>query len=335
MAHQVETMAFAHETPWHGLGVNVAETVTIEEMQVAAGLNWEVHKRPLRVSLGDNKDDTPFWGNAADVKDSFALMRSTDHKVFDIVGSRWQVPQPAAILKFFKEFVEAGNATLETAGSLRGGKVIWALADLKKNFKLGGSKDVIKNYLLLASPYEQGKATIARLTPTRVVCANTMAMAMSGTAQLEKRWSHATEFDPEAAAESLELVRDNVSEFERNAKLLKKLNLTDKEVMNILAPVYQPKGVTIDEEELAYPAAAAKLIELPELITPTLEKVLVAYKEAPGADPGNGWGCLQAATFYADHVARRDADSRLSSAWMGKEARRKTAVFNKLVEMAQ
>lgn len=323
MSHQVETMAFAHQTPWHGLGVNVAETVTVEEMQVAAGLNWNVELAPLTAHVGDK--DVP-------VKDNFALVRSTDHAVFDVVGSRWNVPQPADILGFFKGFVEAGGATLETAGSLKGGKVIWALADLKSNFTLKGTKDKIKNYLLLASPYQQGKATIARVTPTRVVCANTMAMAMSGTASLEKRWTHSTEFDPEAAAESLELVRDNAFELNKNFNLLKSLRMTDKEVMSILAPVYQPNGAGDVKE---YPEAAAKLFELPELITPTLEKVLVSYKDAPGADIGTGWGVLNAASFYASHVARRDADGRLSSAWMGKEATRTNRVMDKLLEMAQ
>lgn len=335
MVHAVETMAFAHEVPWHGLGVNVAETVTIEEMQVAAGLNWEVHKRPLKVSIADAKvkgtDDefVPRWDSAVDVPDQFALVRDTDHRVYDVVGSRWNPAQPKQVLEFFRGFVEAGGATLETAGSLHGGRVIWALADLKSSYRVGGSKDVVKNYLLLADSYQQGKSRIARLTPTRVVCANTMAMALSGTAQLEKRWSHAIEFDPEKAAESLGLVRDNAEQIAKDFNAIKKLKMNDLDVMTVLAPVYQDAP-----EDEAYPTFAQKLLKDSDLVAPVLEKVMIAYKDAPGADPGTGWGVLNAATYYADHVARRDQNGRLSSAWMGKEARRKEKVFATLRDMA-
>lgn len=324
MAHQIETMAYAHETPWHGLGARVADCITVDEMRGAAGLNWSVERRPLMAERSEKRGfDIP-------VPDHFALVRSSDARVLDVVGAKYQIHQPADVMEFFRDFCSAGGATLETAGSLRSGRVIWCLADLRQSFRMAGG-DEVRGYLLLAAPYRSGEATVARLTATRVVCANTLAMAMSGTAALERRWSHALEFDPVAAGESLGLVRDNFGEFERNVRLLKKLRLTDAEAMRILAPAYQPGGC---EGVEGYPEAADALTAREELRNPTLTKVLEAYRSAPGAEPGTGWGALNAATYYADHVARRDRDARLTSAWLGTEARRKTAVFRSLLELA-
>ena len=47
MAHMVETMAYAGEVPWHGLGVQVEENLTPQEMLEVAGLNWQVEKQQL------------------------------------------------------------------------------------------------------------------------------------------------------------------------------------------------------------------------------------------------------------------------------------------------
>lgn len=326
MSHEVETMAFAHETPWHGLGTRVADTITIPEMLRAAQLDWTVEKWPLRAV-----DPAERSVISVEMPSDFALVRSSDRKPLGVAGSRYQVAQNADVLAFFKDFVEKGGATLETAGSLKGGRLVWGLANIGKGFTLKGG-DAVKGYLLLASPHECGKAIVARVTPVRVVCANTMAMAMSGTAVIERRFSHSVAFDPAAAAEAMELVRDNLTEFERNAKLLGRLRLTDAEVIGILAPVYQPRGA---EGHPDYPKAAAIIAGDVAFANPTLTKVLQAYKSAPGAVPGTGWGVLNGATYYADHVARgENQDGRLASTWLGREARRKSAVLDSLMALA-
>lgn len=330
MSHEVETMAFAHEVPWHGLGTNVPERVTIPEMLSAAQLDWTVDRRSIGVYDFEPTGDK-HHASAQLIKGHYALTRSSDNKVLDIVGSRYQPAQNADVLAFFREFCERGGATLETAGSLKGGRLVWCLANIGKGFTLKGG-DAVKGYLLLASPHECGRAIVARVTPVRVVCANTMAMAMSGSAVVEKRFSHSTAFDPVAAAEAMELVRDNMTEFERNAKLLSRLRLTEAEVVKILAPVYQPDGCEGAKE---YPAAADMIASNVEFASPTLTKVLGAYKSAPGAQVGTGWGVLNGATYYADHVARgENRDSRLASTWLGREARRKSAVLDSLMALA-
>src|SRR5690242_4018322 len=111
MSHEVETMAWANQVPWHGLGVEVPADVTVDEMLVKAGLNWEVERIPIMTA-----DD------GATIPDQYAIRRATDKRVYDVVSDRWRPVQNREILEFFREWTAAGDATIETAGSLRGGK---------------------------------------------------------------------------------------------------------------------------------------------------------------------------------------------------------------------
>lgn len=314
MSHEIETMAWAHEVPWHGLGHQVAGNLSPAEMLTAAELDWTVSLRELQTTDGIKVDG------------SYALVRDKDNRVFDVVGNRWNPVQNADAFQFFNKICEAGGATMETAGSLFGGRMVWGLARLGQDFKLPGN-DVVRGYLLFASPHQHGKATLARVTNIRVVCANTMAIALSGQAQWERRFSHVKEFDPALAAETVGIAKAQVGEFEKNVRMLKKLKITTDAAIRILAPVYQPvekTEVPVDE-----------LLQDYGKLNPTMKALLECNTSAPGADPTTGWGLLNAVTFYHDHAQRRDQDNRLSSAWFGKSASRKEDVFAKLLELAQ
>jgi phage/plasmid-like protein (TIGR03299 family) len=314
MSHEVETMAWAHEVPWHGLGVQVSGDLSPEEMLVAAGIDWEVELRDILVDGGGK------------IPGHQALVRKTDGKVYDIVGQRWKPVQNREAFQFFNEIARAGGAKMETAGALHGGQTVWGLARLGADFKLPGN-DVVRNYVLMASHHKLGKATLAKLTNVRVVCANTMASALAGDAQWERRFSHVTEFDPALAVETFSVAREQVREFEKNVRLLKKLKITTDGAVRILAPVYQAhskEDLPIDE-----------LVQDYGKLNPTMKSILECNKEAPGADEGTGWGLLNAVTYFHDHGQRREQDNRLASSWFGKSASRKEAVFASLLEMAQ
>ena len=233
MSADVETMAWAHEVPWHGLGTQVNGDLTPDEMLVAAQLDWTVSLRELF-----DKD-----GHPADKH--LGLYRDSDHLCLDTVGERWNPVQNKDAFAFFNKICEAGKATMETAGSLRVGNsvTVWGLARLGADFKLPGN-DIVRGYLLFASPHKHGKAALSRVTNIRVVCANTMAMALSGEAKWERRFSHVNEFDPALAAETVGIAKNQVREFEKNVRMLKKLNITMDSAVRILAPVYQSEEKT-------------------------------------------------------------------------------------------
>ena len=160
MSHNVETMAYTNEVPWHGLGVSLKSAPTVEGMLRAARIDWTVSKRKLATTNGEDK-----FTHA--VTSHFALTRDSDNRVLDVVAAGYVPTQNSEAFGFFNEFVKAGRATMETAGSLQYGKYVWGLANLKTNFTLPGN-DRVNGYLLLLSPHKQGKSLLAKLTQVRV-----------------------------------------------------------------------------------------------------------------------------------------------------------------------
>ena len=139
MSHEIETMAFANEVPWHGLGQRIDPNSTPEEMLVMAGLDWTVEPRPV-FTLGAD-------GETIRIPDKRALVRSKDNKVMGVASEKWTPYQNKDMLEFFREYCESGGAKMETAGSLRGGKLVWALAALQEGFTVNNT-DHTKGYIL-------------------------------------------------------------------------------------------------------------------------------------------------------------------------------------------
>ena len=170
MAHNIETMAWTGDKPWHGLGIEVAPDLTPEEMLKAAQLEWTVTKRPA-YTLTD-----PQWHEDVGVMQADGhhfITRDSDNRILSHCGDDYIPIQNEDIFKFFKKFTEAGHMTMDTAGSLRDGAEIWGLAKIAADFKLAGG-DEVKGYLLINQPHVAGKAMTIKFTPIRVVCNNTV-----------------------------------------------------------------------------------------------------------------------------------------------------------------
>ena len=232
MAHQVETMAYAVEVPWHGIGARVDRDISVDEMLVAAGLDWSVDLRPLCAKLPD--------GGYVDVADRYALVRSSDHRVLTVTGKSWNPIQNSQTLGFMREYVEAGGATLETAGSLRNGKIVWGLARLNHSFDVSAG-DRVNGYLLFTSPHEVGRATTVRTTTVRVVCANTMAMA-EHEGEINYKQNHLSEFDFGAAKARVAEAHEHLAVAEKRAKTLNDLIISVEDaVKKAVVPVMFPE----------------------------------------------------------------------------------------------
>lgn len=319
MAAVVETMAYANEVPWHGLGVNVSDTITVDEMLTAAGLDWGVECRDIFNEKGNV------------IKGHYAITRDSDDRVFDICGNRYVPTQNAEAFEFFKEFVEEGDAKMETAGSLRDGKYVWGLANLGNSFHIGKgkTKDVVNGYVLVGCPHEQGKALMIKFTPIRVVCNNTLAMAIkgasskssSGVIMPEVRRAHRSTFDAQAvqtAKEQLGIAREQMDEFEEIANVLHKTKMGIEDHIAVLAPIFSVKHEMEDIKAGKRP--------------PRLQSILDALEKAPGAEPDTAWGTLNAVTYWADHIAARSPDKRLQNSWFGKSGNQKIQVMNALLQ---
>ena len=137
MSHQVETMAYAGELPWHGLGVPVSNDMSAYEMMEAAQLNWSVKKQPMYFMPNQDKGVL--------VEDKMLLVREEDNKQLDVVSSTWHPVQNQAAFDFFYDWVEEGNMEMHTAGSLKDGKLVWVLAKLNETFEVLRN-DIVEGY---------------------------------------------------------------------------------------------------------------------------------------------------------------------------------------------
>lgn len=318
MAHEVETMAYANEVPWHGLGAQVSDDLTPDEFLTAAGLDWEVEQVPL-VAKRDG-------GEEIEVPERFALVRSTDNRVLSVISKWWNPLQNRDVLGFMKNYVAAGGATLETAGSLRGGRLVWGLARLNHDFEIRPG-DVSRGYLLFTSPHEPGKAISIRTTTVRVVCANTLALA-ENKSDVTYSQNHLTEFNEDAAKERVGEAHEHLLRAEKQAKVLDKLKLsTDDAVRKVLMPVFTPK--VLEDEDRAKAVLSGR-----EKLPASITKILESITDAPGAIPDTAWGVLNGVTHYCDHVAGTNAAGRMASSWDGEYGRKKIAVQKKLLELA-
>jgi phage/plasmid-like protein (TIGR03299 family) len=323
MAHEIETMAFANEVPWHGLGNRVDPTVSVDDMLVAAGLNWEVQLRPLFAQATD--------GSMVKLPLRRALVRSSDNKIMTVTGDMWKPFQNRDALEFFREYTEAGGAKLETAGSLRGGKMVWALASIQEGFTVNRT-DHSKGYILLTSPHEVGKSITVRTTVVRVVCANTMAMALRGS-EADYSQNHLSRFNAAAAKETIGLAREQIVQAGLDAKVLNQLKMSEFDTVRFLSKFFQPMPETIvaqnDKNEWVN-----GLINDPGAMDKRLNEVLWSVKKAPGAVPATAWGVLNGVTHWADHVAGSKSETRLYNAWFGDKAKLKLQVRDELLQLA-
>ena len=211
MAHQVETMAYAGEVPWHGLGVPVSNDLSPTQMMSKAGLDWKVEKKPLYYN--------GYTQQNVKISNKFALVRETDGKLLDVIGSDWEPVQNEEAFNFFSEYVLAGDMEMHTAGSLKGGEMVWALAKVKESFDLFGG-DKVESYLLFSNPHSYGKSIDIRFTPIRVVCNNTLSLSLDMIAERSVRVGHRTQFDASEVKKALGIASNKLQTYKEMAEFL-------------------------------------------------------------------------------------------------------------------
>ena len=210
MAHQVETMAYAGEVPWHGLGVEVSNDLTPNQMMKKAGLDWTVDQIDSYATLPNGKKV------ATGMK---ALVRSSDNKVLTNIGQIWNPVQNEEAFEFFSEYVLAGDMEMHTAGSLKGGQMVWALAKVKESFDLFGG-DKVESYLLFSNPHLYGKSIDIRFTPIRVVCNNTLSLSLAEQAERSIKVGHRGSFNADEVKKALGIASDKLKTYKEMAEFL-------------------------------------------------------------------------------------------------------------------
>lgn len=317
MAHEIESvngkvqMAYAGAVPWHGLGVKVPADLTPEQMLEAAGLNWTVEKIPAFAEVG---------GKQVKIGQS-ALVRSFDDKILDVVSDDWNPVQNDDAFDFFNEFVAAGDMEMHTAGSLKGGQIVWGLAKVKESFELFKG-DQIDSYLLFSNFHKYGFSTDVRFTPIRVVCNNTLTLSLNSKVERMVKISHRKAFNPDNVKDMLGIATDKLAKYKEMAQFLGSKKAKNENIVEYFKRVFPVTGSNENKQKE---------------ISKNAQTALEILHTQPGAEYAEGtwWQPFNAVTYLTDHLAGRSVDTRLTSAWYGYNKGLKTKALELAVEMAE
>ena len=276
MPANVETMFYVRKKPWHGLGTLVQEAPTSADALVYAGLDWEVVQKDVYT-----EDSTRIPGYRVNT-------RNTDNAVLGIVSDRYKVVQNRDAFQFTDALLGAG-VTYETAGALQDGRKVWMLARMPQRYIIAG--DEIAPYLVVMSSHDGSSGIKIAMTPIRVVCQNTLNLALSSA---RRTWAakHTENVlnRVHEARETLLLAETYMSELGRGIDTLSRIKLSDRKVMELMKdffPVTQDMTETQQKNNLRL-----------------LEDLKMRYWDAPDLSSvgKNGYRFVNAVSDFATHA---------------------------------
>ena len=220
MAVNVESMFYVRETPWHGLGTRVLTAPTSKDALDLAGLNWQVVQEPI-------------YTETEEIIEGYkANMRDSDRKVLGVVTDRYKVIQNEEAFAFTDELLGEG-VRYETAGSLQGGRRVWLLAHMPREYIISGER--ISPYLVFSNTHDGSGAIKVALTPIRVVCNNTLNLALNTA---KRSWSMIHTGDikgkMEEARNTLFMAEQYMDELGKECETLRMKSMTDEKVMGYI-----------------------------------------------------------------------------------------------------
>ena len=290
-----EMMTADGRDAWHGLGARLSQVATAQEAIEAANMGWEVGMREVFIQ-------TPS-GQFIEVTDKKAVTRMDNGKVFGVFSNQYTPLQNRDAFTFFDSVVGAGEAIYHTAGTLAGGSRIWILAKLPGDLKLSDT-DVLERYILLANSHDGSLAVTMKPTTVRVVCNNTLSVALGGETNKLFRAVHTS------------------SVMQRVNQARETLGLQEAYFANVMRGIER-----LADERMTQAAANEFLVELfgqeenPEAISTRMQNQIDTvgnlFVKGTGNHGVNRWDMLNAVTEFVDHKRTKDDDKRLDAAWFG------------------
>lgn len=327
MAHLIDTsnarnnIAYVGEAPWHGLGQKLTAGLSIDDWRREAGLDFQVER-----SIVEYKNSQGAPHNFAD---RHVLYRSDTGAPLSVVSDRYKIVQPAEVMEFFRDLTKAGGFELETAGSLAGGRRIWALARVSDGANVIG-QDRVLPYILLATSFDASLSTVAKFTGVRVVCQNTLSMAAplgernaEGPVVSSVSVAHNDVFKPSEVRSKLGLALTAFDAFLIRSRLLAEKELKPDQVEDILYSLIEPTISTPKDKPAPDVRQSRSYRRLMDLFS----------GQAIGSDLTAGptaWQLVNSVTQWVDHERGRSRDTGLDSAWFGQG----NALKNRAVDLA-
>lgn len=320
MSHELDVstgrvaMAYVGERPWHGLGTELQDDVPMEVWTHAAGFDWQarttaVEYHPMLAQAVGNA-----VGEMRALDDRVVVYRSDTGAPLSVVSDRYIPAQPVEVMDVFAKLSQDMGFKMRTAGCLKGGQRIWGMAEAPEGFNFMG--DMTSQYLLLSTSYDGSSATLVTPTAVRVVCQNTLSMALTGARPI--RIQHR---EPVTAAKVIERTH-LVEAWAKYQEMVRRLS--DRfvpEPLPILTAAYYNE--TLD-------AAKQRLDKDDKGVASFVKRLEASLESAPGAyfAKGSAYALLNAVTYDVDHAKpARSEEQRMLSAIDGEGARIKQRVL--------
>lgn len=303
------------KTAWHGLGQEICDGDSIKTIMKKAGLAWEVLSAPITFT-----DDE---GHEQKVPDTVVNYRADTKAPLGVVSaSKYHIVQPREVLEFFQDFLRDNRMQMETAGSLKGGKIIWALAKLGPDFQhvLPG-KDKVDGYFRLQTGFTGGDGTNGVGTTIRQVCANTMRMIDTQESARIYRIPHSTVFDATGLQKAVGLLGEQHQVTAQFFNELIKRKVNAEERRKFFCDLFDYDVADYDKVVDGKPVISTRTKNM-------LNQLEAAFVSGPGSSlksaKDTAFGLLNAVTYWVDHesgaVDRHNEGkerARLASAWFG------------------
>lgn len=323
MAHEIHTneltglaeIAYTGDTPWHGLGQALDSTASIEDWIIAAGMSWEVEGAPVQFKTPAGVKT--YTGNQV-------LYRSDTNKPLSVVSEDFKVVQPAEVLEFFRDLTQLYDMKLSVAGCLFNGKRFWATAETGRAAEILPG-DEVRGQLVLMTGVDGTLATSAKFVSTRVVCNNTLRLAIGEKGGREARRTHRQTFDPKEVKIDLGLLDGAWDKYIQDMKKLTTVKMND----DLAAEFFKNLVKTPKDEKFDNGMSRGTIRAVDEL--------MYRLRSGLGADSGRGtaWNALNAVTEkYTHGTARRDSDRQFVNSIYGVDATMKDKAVDMLLAMA-
>lgn len=342
MAHELTSTDHAFygrgEPAWHKLGTVIPGYATTAEAQRLARLDWLVSTEPAFVSVP---------GGYAEAPGAMLTVRSDllgPDRVLGIVGDRYSPIQNRDLFDFLDTLAGEGGAKVDTAGSLKGGRLVWALAKLPTAMKIGA--DIVDRYLLVSTSHDGSAAMQATVTPIRVVCYNTLSAALHSSASDARAQMHKARAGQPIAPNRITIrhtsaARERIKTAQR---VLGNASASFERCAEVFGqwarkPVSRPYVNAFLRAIVPDPRGSASNKRAASIRQDIAE--LYSYRQIGARQPelaGTAYGLYNAVTQYIDRErstrgnGRSAAESRLDSTWYGSGAALRQQSANLLLE---
>ena len=302
---------------WQRLGKKLSNNMRPEEMARVVDVNWEVRGIDSYVNFGGKYIKTG----------QKSLIRTDTGAILSNVGEDWHIVQNIEIFEFFKELLIMGGMDMDSAGSLKGGQIVWALAKVNEfSFDIFDG-DKIETYLLFSNPHQYGMSVNIQFITIRVICSNGLASLKNRSYRIKHIKGFREKSDivkRDIVKKTLAIARKEFAEYRRMAGILASQPYDKDDLRQYymeIFPISNPDRLITPDTKL----------------TPRAERCLELVESQPGAKFARGtwWQAFNSVVYVIDHEQNTTAENRLYNQWYGDNKSLKIKAAKKAIQYAR